>query len=509
MRATTDDGQLLDAEYAVETEAGSRYLALVLESSSGTRGATGRLPRNVDYRPALKLLLSRLKDRNAVLVDGLVDSRVTASLPEDDRRLFASPIVLADEHDLEALRRRLCTVQSSIGQAPGATKGGNATKRIRLRLAIPGYTPADASRLATELAQPTPAAAPPSTLFTPPETPVNQWWVGDPAERFWMEITNRPDVGSNLRALQRNGTGGEYWSYSLVTAVRPGDIVLHWHKNLHGRPGIVGYSTAVDGPYDDRLLWDARGTYGRRRPANTQPQPAWRYELTGYTPLTEPIGQQTFHPLEARLRQIRHQLEERIDGPLYFPFVFSDTRPLRAAQAYLVKMPAAIVNLVPALAEAAGLTPHATRSDTASVRPRQRSRRLTGAGYVADPVLRKAIEDHAVRRARALYPDHAITDVGATHSYDLHAVKGDEEIHIEVKGSTGTADTVELTANEVTHARTARTDLVVVDQITWERTPDGTITTSGGRCRHWTDWEPDQQDLQPTRYRYTLPRVPG
>ncbi|MFC4050000.1 protein NO VEIN domain-containing protein [Actinomadura syzygii] len=194
--------------------------------------------------------------------------------------------------------------------------------------------------------------------------------------------------------------------------------------------------------------------------------------------------------------------------PLYFPFVFSPNRPLRTAQAYLVKVPAAILALLPELAELTRSTPAANTPRRTSARPR-RPRSRTGAGYLADPVLRKAIEEHAVRRARDLYPDHHITDVGAVCSYSLRAVKSDEEIHIEVKGSIGNADTVELTTNEVTHARTTRTDLVVVDQITWQRRSDGTIQTSGGRCRHWTTWQPDETDLQPTRYRYTLPASEG
>ncbi|WP_412516468.1 DUF3883 domain-containing protein [Actinomadura madurae] len=501
MRAVDDDGRVLDAVYTIETEPDRGLLSLVLESGSGA--STKRAPRNVDYRPTLRLLLERLKARGAALEDGLVDSRVTRSLPETERRLFTERIRLADVHDVEALRRRLCTTQMTVGQAPSATKGGNSTKRIRLRLTVPGYTSADAARLTTDLATPTLKKV--RTVFTPPTGALNRWWEEDPTERFWMEITDRPDLGSNVRALQRNGTGGEFWSYSLVTEIKPGDLVLHWHKTLHDQPGIVGYSTAADGPYDDQLVWDARCSYGQQRPANTEPQPAWRYELTGYTPLAAPIGQQSLRPLEAQLRAIKSDLEARIDGPLYFPFVFSPNRPLRTAQAYLVKVPGAVLDLLPDLAGLTRSTP-TTGGLRRTLAAQSRPRSSTGAGYVADPILRKAIEEHAVRRARDLYPEHDITDVGAICSYDLLAVKGDEERHIEVKGSTGTAETVELTTNEVTHARSALTDLVVVDQITWLRQSDGSIHTSGGRCRHWTAWKPNEHDLQPTRYRYTIPR---
>ncbi len=132
MQLVDDRGRVLQAEYSVEPD--GTYLALVMDSRSGTSGS--RPPRNPDYNPALTVLLERLAGLHAVLIDALVDSRRTQELrlPEPDRRIIAAPILLADAMDMEALRRRMGTAQAKIGQAPDATKGGNATKRIRLRL---------------------------------------------------------------------------------------------------------------------------------------------------------------------------------------------------------------------------------------------------------------------------------------------------------------------------------------------------------------------------------------
>ena len=94
------------------------------------------------------------------------------------------------------------------------------------------------------------------------------------------------------------------------------------------------------------------------------------------------------------------------------------------------------------------------------------------AGRIADAVLRVAIEKHAVDLVMTRYRQlgYTVTDVGATKSYDLLAVQDAEELHIEVKGSMGTAHDVELTINEVDHARAGiPTDLVVVDEIKWTR----------------------------------------
>jgi hypothetical protein len=136
---------------------------------------------------------------------------------------------------------------------------------------------------------------------------------------------------------------------------------------------------------------------------------------------------------------------------------------------------------------------------------RSGSSQRSGAGRITDVALRIAIESHAVRQAKDYYREQGydVTEVGKP--YHLHAVKDDDELHVEVKGSTLSADDVELTINEVRHAHDIRTDLYVVDQIQWEVQADGTISTAGGRERRWPDWRPAEVDLTPTRYRYQLP----
>ena len=151
---------------------------------------------------------------------------------------------------------------------------------------------------------------------------MKEWWQADPAERYWMEITDRADLGADLHAPHVDDAGREYWSYALVTAVQPGDVVLHWHKSLLGAPGIVGYSTAAEGPVADEILWASQGTYGRTR-ALTGPEPSWRYALTGFTTSARPVTQEAFRQAEMELRKIKEQLEAHYTGSLYFPFAFS------------------------------------------------------------------------------------------------------------------------------------------------------------------------------------------
>jgi hypothetical protein len=121
----------------------------------------------------------------------------------------------------------LTSRQGRIGQAPGAPKAGNNSRRLRLRVDVPGYGPADAGRLATDIASvltQTAAEGGDGAVRVIPaqQRPaddgavrINGWWRDDPAECYWMEITNRDDLGANVRALQREGvavrTGRTPW----------------------------------------------------------------------------------------------------------------------------------------------------------------------------------------------------------------------------------------------------------------------------------------------------------
>lgn len=94
---------------------------------------------------------------------------------------------------------------------------------------------------------------------------INNWWQSDQRESYWMEITDRDDLGTSLWAPQRDGSGGESWSYTLLTYVEPGDRVFHWHKSSAGEPAIVGWSEALGPLQVETRSWQARGTRGRAR----------------------------------------------------------------------------------------------------------------------------------------------------------------------------------------------------------------------------------------------------
>ena len=60
-------------------------------------------------------------------------------------------------------------------------------------------------------------------------------------------------------------------------------IVLHWRRNLIGRPAIVGYSEAVGSVRESTIVWDAHGTSGRARGPAFKAAPSWSVMLRNHS----------------------------------------------------------------------------------------------------------------------------------------------------------------------------------------------------------------------------------
>ena len=70
------------------------------------------------------------------------------------------------------------------------------------------------------------------------ERALDRWWLGDPSERFWLEVGDRgADLGADLNAPAANEVGGRFWSYDLLEEVEVGDVVLHNDRSEHAIHG--------------------------------------------------------------------------------------------------------------------------------------------------------------------------------------------------------------------------------------------------------------------------------
>jgi hypothetical protein len=137
-------------------------------------------------------------------------------------------------------------------------------------------------------------------------------------------------------------------------------------------------------------------------------------------------------------------------------------------------------------------------------------------GWMQDPERRAAVESRAVELARIRYEQMQYDVLEIGKPYDLRCTPaalctpGSPEIHVEVKGSVGSAETVIVTFNEVQHALESsryRADLVCVTTIVLVRTSDGPWRGTGGSLAFIEDWRPAADDLQPTEYRYRPPKM--
>ncbi|MCC6665011.1 MAG: DEAD/DEAH box helicase family protein [Polyangiaceae bacterium] len=130
-RVHRDDGEPINATFTVERVGDAQ--TVVIRARGGARGSSDEL--NTDYAEGLELVLRRLGEAGFRIADAQVESRDTAKLSPEDRRLplpVAYPVAIEDS---SRLRKQISAAQAKVGRAPGARGGGNQNKRIRLFLA--------------------------------------------------------------------------------------------------------------------------------------------------------------------------------------------------------------------------------------------------------------------------------------------------------------------------------------------------------------------------------------
>jgi Domain of unknown function (DUF3883)/EVE domain len=287
-----------------------------------------------------------------------------------------------------------------------------------------------------------------------------------------------------------------------MTHVKAGDIVFHYWQQPGQEPAIVAYSVVVGEAETSTITFRPHG----KNSVHMKPEKstAWKVPLGGMTDLPEPVSLADFRGKSEELLGVNEKLRSTHGSSTCFPFAWYKGE-LRAIQAYLTKFPAEIVALLTQLQIAGDVSKSDTKPKLKDTEPRTRT-----AGYISDPALRKAVELQAMKQADELLNElgYDTRDVSATEPYDIHATGSEDELAVEVKGSSGAATTVELTIGEVNKARekTQGSMLVVVDQIPYER--DGEqVVTKAGRLRFWLPWDNELSGdrLQPIRFRYLLP----
>jgi len=132
-----------------------------------------------------------------------------------------------------------------------------------------------------------------------------------------------------------------------------------------------------------------------------------------------------------------------------------------------------------------------------------------GQGFGLTAHERSLVERRAMIVAADHFIDHGwqVDDVSATSPYDLRCTLDAEELHVEVKGTTGDSASVILTRGEVIAARATpeAAALALVHGVTLVGEP---TSADGGTLRILNPWRPDESALTPIAYRYQVPFTP-
>lgn len=334
------------------------------------------------------------------------------------------------------------------------------------------------------------------------------WWEGDPTEVYWLEVTDRDDLGADLRAPETDESGKPNWRYLLFKQARPGDVVLHYYKP---RDAIIAVSV-VAGPWFARpIIWGARGTFAREKGVKPHERPGFVVPLASYRQLRVPLALSTLRDQKEYLQALVATLSGRHAGlPLYFPFELG-SRAVRPLQGYAFKLPRDFILRFPELTEVESAVQPSDDHDGSSRAEHGELRRprASGQGFGSSAELRAAVETRAMKAAT----DHfeglgfVVEDVSNVMPFDLRATRAEEKLHVEVKGTTGPYGTIFLTRNEVDLARRepASAALFVLSGVRVETVGD-TVAAIGGEARVLMPWSVDDGELEPLQFRYTLPR---
>ena len=160
-----------------------------------------------------------------------------------------------------------------------------------------------------------------------------RWWEMSPEESFWMEVTDRNDIGANLKAPRYQEGGSTPGHWQTVSEADEGDTVLHYSKTDEA---IIGYSTILGPCREEPILWK-----------KDEEEPGFFRDLEGFTRLESPVTLDQIRERQEELVQLKSDLEEQHGSPLYFPFTLYGSENIpRPQEGYLHKFPAALLSIL-------------------------------------------------------------------------------------------------------------------------------------------------------------------
>jgi hypothetical protein len=188
------------------------------------------------------------------------------------------------------------------------------------------------------------------------------WWDSDPTERYWVEITDREDVGKDLHCPTAKANGKKDWSYELIKEVQPGDIVFHYRTRQRAFIGASVVGTPLRDVVD---IWIPHGRVGRLKTTH-EARPGWLLPIFKHIKSNHPLTLSKLrahnekdwiydwiYTKEKEIAARRKSGERSLQKPVAAPFQRygkkSGQNILRGNQGYLTKMPLDFIGRWPEL----------------------------------------------------------------------------------------------------------------------------------------------------------------
>ena len=134
--------------------------------------------------------------------------------------------------------------------------------------------------------------------------------------------------------------------------------------------------------------------------------------------------------------------------------------------------------------------------------------RSVGQGFSSNPRIRMAVENDAMKRAKAYFQSKGFTDivdVSRHESFDLHVRGRERELFVEVKGTQTAGSRILLTSNEIELARRHKGKMALyVFHSMRVREVDGEVVVEGGEALIRCPWDVDTGTLAPITFSYEL-----
>lgn len=111
----------------------------------------------------------------------------------------------------------------------------------------------------------------------------------------------------------------------------------------------MAWSRAAGEPFEDEIVWGARGRAAQKAGVQPYKEAGWRVPLEGPFMLASPVPLKRLREFEPGIRDGLESLEHHASGTIYRPFQLSAKQPLRATQHYLTRMLLAVILEIPEL----------------------------------------------------------------------------------------------------------------------------------------------------------------